>query len=91
NKASPHRTPTRSERGVAVALLRFGEPLTTRGARMRHRGTGVTVRAGDEFSALALYGRRRLREKRVIYGHAVYVVAAREADEPWIVVTNERP
>ncbi len=60
-------------------------------ARMRHRGTGSTVRAGDEFAALALHGRRRLREKRVIYGHAVYVVAAREADEPWIVVTNERP
>ncbi|RMF52898.1 MAG: tRNA (guanine-N7)-methyltransferase [Bacteroidetes bacterium] len=32
-KAWPHRTPTRPERGVAVALQRFGEPLTTRGAR----------------------------------------------------------
>ena len=60
-------------------------------ARMRHRGKGTIVRAGDEFAALALGGRRRLREKRVIYGHAVYVVAARESDQPWILVTNERP
>jgi hypothetical protein len=60
-------------------------------ARMRHRGKGTISRAGDEFAALALGGRRRLREKRVIYGHAVYVVAAREAEEPWILVTNERP
>jgi len=60
-------------------------------ARMRHRGKGTIARAGDEFAALALGQRRRLRERRVIYGHAVYVVAAREADEPWILVTNERP
>lgn len=60
-------------------------------ARMKHRGQGTTCRAGDVFAELAQGRRRRLREKRVIYGHAVYVVAAREGEEPWIVVTNARP
>lgn len=60
-------------------------------ARMRHRGSGRIDRAGDVFGALAEGGRRRLRDRRVIYGVPVYVVAAREGLEPWILVTNHRP
>lgn len=60
-------------------------------ARMRHLASGSDVRAGDAFASLAQGGRRRLRDKRVIYGHPVYVVAARERDQPWILVTNARP
>lgn len=60
-------------------------------ARMKHRGKGRIERAGDVFAELAEGRRRHLREKRVVYGVPVYVVAAREGKEPWILVTNERP
>lgn len=52
---------------------------------------GCTERAGEVFAALARGQRRHLRQKRVVYGHAVCVVAACEAEEPWILVTNARP
>lgn len=62
-------------------------------ARMRHlqQRPSHAERIGDVFASLAVGHRRQLRERRVIYGQAVYVVAARAGLEPWILVTNERP
>lgn len=60
-------------------------------ARIHHPVSGRAPRADETFARLAIGGRRHLREKRVVYGHLVHVVAAREADEPWILVTNDRP
>lgn len=60
-------------------------------ARIHHPVTGEAPRADETFAELALGGRRHLREKRVIYGHLLHVVAAREGDEPWVLVTNGHP
>src|SRR5690606_29906551 len=59
-------------------------------ARIRRRD-GSDERAGDVFAALAVGGRRHLRERRLVYGHWVHVVAARQGSEPWILLTNKGP
>lgn len=58
-------------------------------ARIHHQGR--SQRVDEVFAALPQGGRRRLRGKRKVYGHWVHVVAAREGDDPWVLITNDRP
>lgn len=52
---------------------------------------GRALRVDETFGSLPLGGRRQFPGKRVVYGHAVHVVAAREGNEPWVLITNDRP
>lgn len=58
-------------------------------ARIHHGGGAL--RADETFGSLPRGGRRQLPGKRMIYGHLVHVVAAREGTEPWVLITNDRP
>lgn len=58
-------------------------------ARIGRRGH--TRRVDETFASLPLGGRRRLRGKRKVYGNWVHVVAAREGEDPWVLITNDRP
>jgi hypothetical protein len=58
-------------------------------ARIHHGGRAL--RADETFGALPLRGRLLLRGKRMVNGHMVHVVAAREGSEPWVLITNDRP
>lgn len=62
-----------------------------RNARLHHRGRRRTYRADEGFAHLAEGQERRLRDRHLVYGTLVYVVAARQGQEPWILVTNARP
>ena len=60
-------------------------------ARLHHRGRGTNRRADEVFAALADGHERRLRDRHLVYGTLVYVVAARQGKDPWILVTNAQP
>ena len=60
-------------------------------ARLYHRGRRKTRRAGEVFAELAEGEEQRLRDRHLVYGTHLYVVAVREGAEPWILVTNARP
>ena len=60
-------------------------------ARLYHRGRRTTRRADEVFASLADGEQQRLRDRHLVYGTHVYVVAARQGKEPWILVTNARP
>ena len=60
-------------------------------ARLHHRGRGTTRRADEVFAELAEGEERRLRDRHLVYGTHVYVVAVRQGKEPWFLVTNARP
>jgi transposase len=60
-------------------------------ARLYHRGRRTTRRAGEVFAALAEGEEQRLRDRHLVYDTHVYVVAARQGEDPWILVTNARP
>lgn len=58
-------------------------------ARISYRGE--RLRSDAIFGSLPQGGRRRLHGKRLVYGNLVHVVAAREGDQPWVLITNARP
>jgi len=60
-------------------------------ARLYHRGRRTTQRAGDVFAQLTEGSEQRLRDRHLVYGTHLYVVAARRGEDPWILVTNARP
>lgn len=72
-----------NERGLRFVIR------VRKSARIHHRGRAQRV--DEVFGSLPLGGRRRLRGKRKVYGHWVHVVAAREGNDPWVLITNERP
>ena len=60
-------------------------------ARLHHRGRRTSRRAGEVFAELAEGEERRLRDRHLVYGTLVYVVAVRQGKEPWILATNAKP
>ncbi len=60
-------------------------------ARVQHRGRRTTRRAGEVFARLLEGEVERLRDRHLVYGTLVYVLAAKQGKEPWILVTNARP
>lgn len=60
-------------------------------ARLYHRGRCKTTRAEAAFAGLLNDQEQRLRDRHLVHGVLVYVVAARQGGEPWLLVTNARP
>ena len=60
-------------------------------ARLHHRGHRTSRRADEVFAELTEGDERRLRDRHLVYGTLVYVVAARQGKDPWILVTNAQP
>lgn len=74
------------ERGLRF-VIRIRKNATVRGLESRPRSAGR--RAGLVFADLAPGEHRH--EQHLIYGNRLHVVAAREGEEPWILVTNRWP
>ena len=68
-------------------VIRIRKNATVRRLGSHPRSAGR--RAGLVFGDLAPGERRQ--GQHLIYGHRLHVVAAREGEEPWILVTNRRP
>ena len=60
-------------------------------ARLYHRGRRKATRAEEAFRGLLDGAEERLRDRHLVHGVLVYVVAARQGGEPWFLVTNARP
>lgn len=60
-------------------------------ARLRHERRQTNQRADAVFASLVEGAMRRLRDRHLVHGTWVYVVAARQGKEPWILVTTARP
>lgn len=60
-------------------------------ARLHHRGRRTSRPAGEVFARLVEGDVERLRDRHLVYGTLVYVLAAKQGKEPWILVTNARP
>lgn len=62
-----------------------------RNAQLHHRGRRTTKRADEVFAGLLQGATERLRDRHLVYGTLVYVLAAKQGKQPWILVTNARP
>ena len=60
-------------------------------ARLHHRGRGTRRRADEVFAHLVEGQAQRLRDRHLVYDTLVYVIAAKQGKQPWILVTNARP
>lgn len=73
-------------------IIRIRKNARVRHQRSHPRARAVAsygLRAGELFADLAEGERRPLDEPQLIYSNRLYVVGARQGEEPWILVTNE--